>query len=90
MVSMCKKGCSYCCSQCIVVNSVEIAAIETYMRNLSKESIESIKQRTIHICKSLEEIGINNKRLVSCYTEIMQIELQEEYFSIECLEGCAG
>lgn len=92
--AVCKKGCSACCRQCIVVSMAEVLPIEIYIMNLSGEEREKLKRTVIHQCEELEEKGINKDSIVKCLNEEASRRLQELYFSLQkpCVflsdEGC--
>lgn len=80
--SVCKKGCCECCKQCIVVMSSECPAIETRIRRMDSETQAKLKIKTLELCKELNEVGINDRRVNSCISESMQRKLQEDYFKL--------
>lgn len=80
--SVCKKGCCECCKQCIVVISSECPAIETHIRRMDSETQMMLKRKTLELCKELNEIGINDRRVNSCISDSMQRKLQEDYFRL--------
>lgn len=80
--TVCKKGCCECCKQCIVVMSSECPAIETHIRRMDSEVQASLKEKTLKLCKELDEAGINDVRVKSCISLAMQRKLQEDYFSM--------
>ncbi|MCR4697225.1 MAG: YkgJ family cysteine cluster protein [Lachnospiraceae bacterium] len=84
--SVCKKGCSDCCKQFIVLTQPECVAIEAYINNLDYETREYLKKKTQETSLLLEENEINmslvNNLNPRNYSFTFQKSIQERYFNL--------
>lgn len=94
--AICKKGCSACCSQGIVVSMGEVLPMEIYILNLSSEEKNKLRERVVQQCEQLEQNGIKKDSIEKCFGEQAQRRVQESYFSLQmpCVfldcEGCCS
>ena len=60
LTCVCKKGCSACCNQIIVVTSTECLSVKPLIENLSAEQKGRLKQRVLEQCRLLQMNGFSN------------------------------
>lgn len=79
--SVCKQGCAYCCRQLIVVTSSELIPIECYIRGLSADQKDNMKNRVVNASDAIMNVGLD-KEMNAFMSEEEQNLLQKKYFDL--------
>lgn len=85
MLSSCRKGCSSCCKQSILINPTEFEYFKYVLSKLDNKTITDIKRKAKNICNLLNTEGIS-----LAYSKVLNFEeqaiLSKKYFDldIEC------